>query len=105
MLSAAFGDMAVNGSDDIELLGHVEGGDHSAKFTDDSFLGIWTGESEDQLLGGADVLLPDDLGLAVDASAFAQVVIGSPADEFFSEANRDNNSPPLPPDRLPVRRG
>jgi len=86
-LGAAFGDMAVNGGDDIELLGHVEGGGHRAKFSDDGFLGIGTGESEDQLLGGADVFLPDDLGFAVDASAFAQVVIGSPADEFLSEAS------------------
>jgi len=85
-LGAAFGDIPVNGSDDIELLGHVESGDHSAKFSDDGFLGIWAGESEDQLLGGSDVLLPDDLGFAVDASAFAQIVIGSAADKFFSEA-------------------
>ena len=38
------------------------------------------------MLRGADVFLPDDLGFAVDASAFAEVVIGFPADKFFGEA-------------------
>ena len=85
-LGAAFGDMAVNGSGDIELLGHVEGGGQGAEFADNRFLGIRVGESEDQLLRGADVFLPDDLGFAVDASALAEVVIGVTADEFFGEA-------------------
>jgi len=85
-LSAAFGKMAVNDRDDIELLSHVEGGHQSAKFADDCLLRIRTGESEDQLLRGADVFLPDDLGFAVDASALAEVVIGFAADEFFGKA-------------------
>jgi len=85
-LGAAFRDMAVNGSGNMELLSHVEGGYQGAKFADDRFLGIRAGESEDQLLRGTDVFLPDDLGFAVDASALAEVVIGVTADEFFGEA-------------------
>jgi len=85
-LSASFGDMAINGRDDIELLSHVESGDDGAEFPDDPFLGSRLGESEDQLLRRADVLLPDDLGFAVDPSALAEVVIGVSADELFSEA-------------------
>lgn len=85
-LSASFGDMAINGRDDIELLSHVERGDDGAEFPDDPFLRIRLGESEDQLLRRADVLLPDDLGFAVDPSALAQVVIGVSPDELFSEA-------------------
>ncbi len=85
-LGAALRDMAVNGGGDIELLSHVEGGRQGTKFADDRFLGIRVGESEDQLLRGADVFLPDDLGFAVDASALAEVVIGFTADEFFGEA-------------------
>jgi hypothetical protein len=85
-LSAAFGKMAVNDRDDIKLLSHVEGGHQSAKFADDRLLRIRAGESEDQLLRGADVFLPDDLGFAVDASALAEVVIGFTSNEFSGKA-------------------
>jgi len=84
-LSASFGDMAIDGRNDIELLSHVESGDDGPEFPDDPFLRIRLGESEDQLLRGADVLLPDDFGFAVDASALAQVVIGISPNELFSE--------------------
>ncbi len=82
-LGAAFGDMAVNGRGDIELLSHMEGGHQGTKLADDRFLRIRAGESEDQLLRGADVFLPDDLGFAVNASALAEVVIRFPGDKFL----------------------
>jgi len=89
-LSPTFGYMAVNSSDDVELLGYVEGSDQGAKLPDDGLLRIWAGESEDQLLGVTDVFLPDDLGFTVDASTLTEVVIGFTADEFFSEAGHLN---------------
>jgi hypothetical protein len=82
--------MAVNSSDDVELLGYVEGGDQGAKLPDDGLLRIWPGESEDQLLRVTDVFLPDDLGFTVDASTLTEVVIGFTADELFSEAGHLN---------------
>jgi len=85
-LSAALGDMAVDGGSDIELLSHVEGGNQRTKFTDHTLLGLRVGESKDQLLGGADVFLPHDLRLAVDALTLAQVVVRPAADELFNEA-------------------
>jgi len=85
-LGASFGDMAINGRDDIELLSHVENGDDGAEFPDDRFLRIRVGESEYQLLRRTDVLLPDDLRFAIDASALAEVVIGITSNEFFGEA-------------------
>jgi len=85
-LGTSFGDMAINGSGDIELLSHVESGYQGTEFTDNRFLGIRVGESEDHLLRGANVFLPDDFGFAVDASAFAEVVIRFTVDEFFGEA-------------------
>ena len=89
-LSSAFGYMAINRSNDIELLGYVEGGDQGAELPDDGLLRIWADESEDQLLRVTDVFLPDDLGFTVDASALTEVVIGFTADELFSEAGHLN---------------
>lgn len=85
-LGAAFGDIAVNSRDDIELLSHMEGGHQGAEFADDSFLGMRAGESQDQLLRGTDVFLPDDFGFTVDASALPEIVIRLTADEFFGKA-------------------
>ena len=85
-LGAAFGDIAVNSRDDIELLSHMEGGHQGAEFADDRFLGIRVGESQDQLLRVTDVFLPDDFGFSVDASALPEIVIRFTANEFFSKA-------------------
>lgn len=89
-LSGAFGDMAVNRCNEVELLGYVEGGDQGPKLPDDGLLRIWVGESEDQLLGVTDIFLPDDFGFTVDASTLTEVIIGFPADELFSEAGHLN---------------
>lgn len=86
-LGAAFGDIAVNRRDDIELLSHMEGGHQGAELADDGFLGMRVGESQGQLLRGTDVFLPDDFGFAVDASAFSEIVIRFAADEFFGKAS------------------
>ena len=51
-------------------------------------MGLRVGESKDQLLGGADVFLPDDFRLAVDALTLAQVVVRPAADDFFNEARQ-----------------
>ena len=85
-LGAAFGDIAVNSRDDIELLGHMESSHQGAEFADDCFLGMRAGESQGQLLGGTDVFLPDDFGFTVDASALPEIVIRFTADEFFGKA-------------------
>ncbi len=85
-LGAAFGDIAVNRRDDIELLSYLEGGHQGAEFADDGFLGTRAGESEGQLLRGPDVFLPDDFGFAVDASALPEIVIRFTADEFSGKA-------------------
>jgi len=85
-LGAAFGDMAVNRRDDIELLSHMEGGHQGAELADDGVLGMRVGESQGQLLRGTDVFLPADFGFAVNASALPEIVIRFTADEFFGKA-------------------
>jgi len=82
-LGSPLGDMSVDRGHGIELLGYVEGGDQGAKFTDDDLLGLRSREATDQLLRGADVFLPDDLRLAVNALALPEVVVGSTADHLL----------------------
>jgi len=81
-LISLLGDMLVNNGNDLKLLGNIKGSGRSTEFAHDNFLWLWARESESQLLGRADVFLPNDLGFAVNAAAFTQVIVGSSFDEF-----------------------
>ena len=48
--------------------------------------GIWSAEAADDVLDGTEILLEDDLGLAVDPLALAQVVVGMAPDDLLRQA-------------------
>ncbi len=72
--------------DNLKLLSNVEGGGRSAEFADDNLLRLRVGEPKSELLRGADVLLPDDLGLAINPPTLAEVVVGPSFNKFLCEA-------------------
>ncbi len=86
------GDVAVDVLDQAQASGQVEQGHDGAELGDDRLLGRGGEGSRglsqrgDDVVGAAEILLPDDLGLAVDAAAFACVVGGLPADGLLEEA-------------------
>jgi hypothetical protein len=80
------GDMPVDGGDDVELRGDIVEGYGSAELKELGGLGPGAEEPIDEGLGGAEVGGPDDLGLAADALALAQVVVVAPADRLAGQA-------------------
>ena len=86
------GDVAVDVLDQSQALGHVVQGEHGAELGDDRFLGSGGGGSRglsqggDDVVGAAEILLPDDFGLAVDAAALACVVVDLAVDGLLDEA-------------------
>ena len=80
---ASGGDVAVDVLDQAQASGQVVQGDDGAELGDDRLLGRGgegsrgSSQSGDDVVGAAEILLPDDLGLAVDAAAFACVVVRS----------------------------
>src|SRR5262245_24421390 len=86
------GDVTVDELDQAEALGQIVQGDRRPEFGDHRLLGgradrgRRSSQSGDDLVGAAKVLLPDDLGPAVDSTAFARVVVGLTVDSFLDEA-------------------
>ena len=85
-LASLLGNMAVYKGDYLKLLGNIKGGSRSTEFADDNLFRFRVCESKSQLLRGADVFLPDDLGFAINPAALAEVVVGSSFDQFLCEA-------------------
>ena len=91
---AGLGDVAVDMVAQFQSLGDVIQGHDGAEVGDDSLarpgrrVGVGSGGSQggDDVVGTAEVLLPDDGGLAVDAAALAGVVVGPAADGFLDDA-------------------
>src|SRR5262249_52332726 len=86
------GEVAVDLLDQAEASGQIVQGDDGAELGDDRVLGRggpWgrgLGQGGDDVVSAAEILLPDDLGLAVDAAAFAWVVVGLAVDGLLEEA-------------------
>ena len=84
----SLGDVAVNDGSDSQLFGNLKAGCRCPKLAEADALGSDRGgtlQSLDELIGWAQVLLPDDLGLAIHPLAFAQVVVGAALDDFLGE--------------------
>ena len=86
------GDMAVDVLDQVQAPGQVVQGHDGAELGDDRLLGRGGEDSRglsqrgDDVVGAAEILLPDDFGLTGDAAAFACVVVGLPADGLLDKA-------------------
>jgi len=90
-LRALLGHVAVDGADQVEPLGHGQTSGRGAKFANDGLLRGGVGrrvrrEAASKVFGGPEILLPDDRGLAVDALALPQVVVGLAMDELLRKA-------------------
>src|SRR5206468_4223060 len=91
---AAFGDVSIDAFDELKPLRQVIEADDGGEVGDVGGLGRdggWSlsgaGESRDNVVGAAQVLLPDDLGFAVDALTLAGVVVGMASDLLGGEAS------------------
>jgi hypothetical protein len=89
--SATFGEVTIDEFAQTQALGEViESGD-GTKLGDGSFLGrvglgVGVADGRDEVVSPAEVLLPDDLGLAADAAAFAGLVVGVAAEDLPDNA-------------------
>src|SRR5262249_37408278 len=89
------GDVTVDVIDQAEALGQIEPSHGGPEFGDHRLLGGrgasgWgVRPSSDDIIGAAEVLLPDDRGPAVDPAAFARVVVGLAVDGFFDNDPRN----------------
>jgi len=87
-----FPGVTVDRPDDIELLGQViqSGRGGEVRQNDRLRFGRLGGSAHGpgDVLGLAEILLPDDFGFAVDSPALAGVPIGVAADDFFRHADR-----------------
>jgi hypothetical protein len=85
--------VAVDVLDQAQASGQVVQGDDGTKLGDDRLLGRGGPRSRglsqggNDVVGAAEILLPDNLGLAIDAAAFACVVLRLPAYGLFDEAS------------------
>ena len=89
---AALGDMAVDVLDEAQALGEAEECGDGAELAHEGGRGLGVGVAAhggEDVVGSAEVFLPDDLGFAVDALALAGVVVGFAADGFFDDADHD----------------
>src|SRR5271157_306054 len=94
-----FGKVTIQEMDEADLLGQVvkgnnitEGGNgHGMGLRDLSLLFFENGS--DEVLGGAKVDSADDLGLAVDALAFADIVVGLAVNDLGRQAGHARNPP------------
>jgi hypothetical protein len=89
----AFGEVAVDQGDQVDLLGQIEKGRDIAKSRNIDGLGLGSlvvvllGSGGDEGLRGAEIEGPDDLRLAVDALALAGVVVGMAVNDLCREAS------------------
>ncbi len=84
-LCAALADESINGGNDIQLPGNSQAGGAGAKLADHGFLRAAALQPLDQLGRRPQILLPDDLRLAIDALAFPQVVVRAAADDLLGQ--------------------
>jgi len=89
--AAALGDVVVDRLHQSEAPRQVIQGGQRGEVGDEGLLGSrgrggLSGHGVDDVLGAAEVFLPDDFGFAVDALGFAGVVVGVAADAFLDEA-------------------
>jgi hypothetical protein len=78
--------VSVDDIDQFELTGDVQTGGRSAKFPNDGLVGGGLRQAAHEVLGGAQILLPNDPRLAVHPGAFAQIPVGATANDFLGQA-------------------
>ena len=83
--------MAIDGSDEIEPYCQVIQGGCCGKVKEDDFLGLRRGGGGahgcGDILCPAEVFLPDDLRLSIDAPTFSGVPAGMAADDLLVQAD------------------
>ena len=85
--------MTIDGRNDVEFLRHVIEGGRGAELENLRRFRPGSQEALDERLGRAEVSRPDDLGLAVDALALAQIVVFVAGDRLSGQAG--HSVPPL----------
>src|SRR5216683_8018919 len=104
------GEVTVQEGDESDLLGEVVQGDDVAEGSDIDGVGLWNlallvpQGGGDEIVGRAQVDSADDLRPAVDALAFAGVVVGVAVNDLGREARHAVNPGAMQPTRLVFRR-
>jgi len=86
-LVAAFGHVAIHGGDHIQGLGDGESGGGPAKFLKSNLGWLGTEKALPDAFSRTEIDGGDDFGLAVDALALAQIIVGLAAHDLLGEAS------------------
>lgn len=85
-LGTPFGQVPIEGGKQIDGLRDIPDGSGGAEFMDGDLGWFWAHQAIEDALRRAEVDGRNNLGLAIDAPAFAQVVVGFAANDLLSEA-------------------
>ena len=88
-VGAALGDDSIDGADHIELAGDRKTRRRGTELTHHGALRPAALQPLHQVCRRAQVLLPDDFRLTLDALALAQVVVRAPADDFLRQGRHE----------------